>query len=294
VAAISAPLISSNADAQIVIGRGFGGISVNVPGVGGIRLGAPLRTRGVIIAPYGVAPYGYNYGALDNRGYYGPTTRYAARPIGSNRYGSLQSLPTAVDLQAMDDSQLLNAIVGLTAQLDADLDRFDTADTWRRYLSLPEDALPPANDDGRVMLGRDSLREALKRFNLTAANSRYVQISGLPSYIAAHAALEELVRRFGDDTSEAVAEAPKKVTPPPVPTPPWPSPGEDDEYQPQSIEMRNLHAAPARTESKDRPVDAQPASTSRPAAEELPAPTPSPSLVPPRNGTKSERSILAR
>jgi hypothetical protein len=293
------------AEAQIIVSRGGGGVSVGIPGLGGIRLGAPLRTRGVIVAPYGV-PYGYGYGygypGLDYRPYGGAMTRYAARPVTVPGYATGQVLPTADELRSMDDSSLLNAIVTLRVQLDAELNRFDTAATWQNYLGLPEDALPPASE-GRVVLGIASLAETLKRFDLTATNPNYVQISGLPSFVSMHAALAELVGRIGtasDATTDAAVTAPatSRVVPPAVPTPPPLSTitaSSRDDYQPQSIEMRNLHAAPAVTSGTTVEADAvedEPAATTGESSEELPVPPPS--LVPPQNNSATERSVLSK
>ena len=303
---------NSSAQGQVIVGRGGGGVSISVPGLGGIRLGAPLRTRGAIVAPYGVPyGYGYGYGNIDYVPRYSGVTRYAARPLGGAGYAgyqSLQSLPTAGELRAMDDSALLNAVVGLAAQLDVDLERFDTGSTWQNYLRLPEDALPPANDDGRVALGVASLEETLKRFELTEANPRYVQISGLPSFASMHAALAELVGRLSTAPSTefeapATAAAEQGVTPPAEPTPPALSniTSSSRGYQPQSIEMRNLHATPAADATKsgagaDGADSAEPAaastSTSGASTEELPAPPPS--LVAPQNDNGDEQSILSR
>ncbi|HEX6962359.1 MAG TPA: hypothetical protein VF175_10865 [Lacipirellula sp.] len=307
---LTVSLFETTARAQIVVGRGGGGISIGIPGVGGIRLGAPLRSRGVYVAPYGSAPYGYGYGygGLDySSPYYGRVTRYAARPI--TPFAS-QSLPTAGELGAMNDSELLNAIVSLQAQLDYELQRYDTAASWQSYLRLPEDALPPATDDGRVMLGAASIAETLNRFELTAANPRFVQISGLGSFAAMHAALEELASRMGVAPSMASSSSTNEsdrdgIVPPAKPMPPQPSsivssPRDPYEYEPRSIEMRNLHATPAGGELREEATGAEPASdqvdargaSSGNEAEQLPAPPPS--LVAPQNESAEEHSILSR
>jgi hypothetical protein len=197
----------------------------------------------------------------------------------------------------MTDSDLLNSLAALTAQFDADLNRFDTGDTWQRYLGLPEDALPPASD-GRVILGVNSLAETLTRFDRTVAKPEFVQISGLPSFSATHAALAEVVRRFGGvgeqstESEGAVSQEVNRRIPPPVPTPPQPGPVADAE--PRSIEMRNFHAAAAATRSgSSRSVDTAgdgEADQRSSNGEELPAPPPA--LVAPQNDN-SERSILA-
>jgi hypothetical protein len=300
----AAALNNPAAQGQIIVGRGGGGVSISVPGLGGVRLGVPLRTRGAIVSPYGVPyGYGYSYAGVDYVPRYPGVTRYAARPIGGAGYIDYQSLPTAGELRAMDDSALLNAIVALAAQLDVDLDRFDTGSTWQNYLRLPENALPPASEDGRVSLGIASLAETLKRFELTEANPRYVQISGLPSFASMHAALAELVSRVSSAPSTefeapATATVEQGVTTPPVPTPPALSniTASSRGYQPQSIEMRNLHSSPAGEASNsgttaDDAVSAKPAAATT-SAEELPSPPPS--LVPPQNDVDDERSILSR
>jgi hypothetical protein len=302
--AMLSALAAKTAEGQVIVGRGGGGISVNVPGLGGVRLGVPgvyarpYVSRRIVVAPYGVAPYGpYGYG-YSGSGYplrNGLGVRYAART-----YGAAPSLPTEGELRSMTDSDLLNSLAALTAQLDADLNRFDTADTWQRYLGLPEDALPPASE-GRVVLGMNSLGETLTRFDRTVAKPEFVQISGLPSFSATHAALAEAVRRFGgQDTQGATAdpqvpqEANRRI-PPPLPTPPQPGPVADAE--PRSIEMRNFHAAAAAMRSGGSTssgvataadADADPPSSN---GEELPAPPPS--LVAPQNDNDAERSILA-
>jgi hypothetical protein len=290
---------SDFARAQVIVGRGGGGLSIGIPGLGGVRVGPALR-RGVVLAPSGV-PYGYPYGAPYAYGY-GPVPRYAARPVtqdtytanayAANAYETVRSLPTAGDLRVMSDSELLNATTSLAAQLQEDLNRFDTGDTWQHYLGLPPDALPPATEDGQVFIGRESLIDTLARFDRTVANGRYVQISSLPSYAAMHAALAELVRRYGAETEAPTVQS--GVVPPAVPRPPQASvvttqPGPAGEYEPQSIEMRNLHAAPQRAPANTSEAGSVPTGE---ASEELPSPPPS--LVAPSNESTGERSVLSR
>jgi hypothetical protein len=107
-----------------------------------------------------------------------------------------QALPSVGELQTMDDSALLNALVQTTRQLDADLGRFDTGRQWQTYLRLPEDALP-APTDNRVVLGFASLESALARFDSISANPQFAKIWSLPSFVASRSALGEVVGRFG-------------------------------------------------------------------------------------------------
>jgi hypothetical protein len=296
VVVFSAAALPDSVIAQVIVGRGGGGISVGIPGVGGVRVGAPLR-RGVVVAPYGI-PYAGPYGAAYG---YGPVPRYAARPIAPEIYASQQTLPTARELQLMNDSELLNATSSLAAQLHEDLNRFDTGDTWQRYLRFPDELLPRANSSGDVALSRQALLDTLARFDRTAANQRYGQISGLDSYVVTHAALAELTRRFGSSGEASVVNSSDRGIPPALPQPPQSiaaATADSADVLPaergQSIEMRNLHAAPRAAAA---PADEFEAATdARDSKEELP--TPPPSLIAPRNDASStaagEHSVLAK
>jgi hypothetical protein len=270
--------IAVPAEGQVIIGRG-GGISVGVPGVGGVSVGIPRYgfARRVIVGPYGLAPryvdpYAFPAGAYS-----------AARPIGSAV--AAQAFPTAGELRAMDDGALLNAVVGLTAQLDADLNRFDTGDTWQRYLRLPEDAVPPPTRGNQVRLGMASLAETLRRFEVVVAKPEFVQISGLPSFAAAHAALAETVRRYGGQSQPSEPAAPLASNGGVAPQPTL-----DRGDRPRNIAGRILarrNRTPLPTETPATPA-AAPATA---PAEELPSPAPI--LTPPQYNANGERSILA-
>ncbi len=281
---------ASPGSAQVIIGRGGGGVSISVPGLGGVRLGGvgiPVRpynlSRRVLVAPYGVAPsYAYPYGYVgpDYAGSYGPIPRYAARRVTLNGYNDAEGLPTAGELRALEDGDLLNAVVGLAARLEADLDRFDTGEGWQGYLRLPDDALPPP-DDERVRLGMTSIVETLKRFERTVANPEYVQISGLPSFAALHSALEETVRRFGAEGARPAPVARALTTSTPaVPTP------DSSLAQPDVPVAATEIAETQKLQANRAPATAEPA-----AGEELPVPPPS--LVAPQNSADDERSIIA-
>lgn len=286
---------TTSADAQVIIGRG-GGIGISIPGVGGVRLGAPgvyVRpygmSRRVIVGPYGVPPSYGDPGAPYGAEYPSRFNSRPPAPLSSAGRGPALMLPTAGELRAMGDDELLNALVGLTAQFDADLNRFDTGDTWQRYLRLPDDALPPPTADGRVELGVNSLRDTLIRFERTVAKPEFVQISGLPSFAATQAALAEVVRRYGEqpDAPAATAPAVARRIPPPVPTPPAAT---SNEGRRRGILLRNLHARRGGNAVVDE-ADAPPATQPTAGAEELPIPPPA--LAAPKNDGNAERSILA-
>lgn len=274
---------SADASAQLYFGRGRG-LVINVPGTA-VRIG-PLGAYGprplVIVSPYGVNPL---YGAPG----YGqplPRRRFAARPAAPS--ASALPLPTDGELRAMSDSELLNTTAQVAGQLDADLGQFTTGAGWREHLRLPDDALPPPTQDGRVVLSLKSLNEALHRFDVAQADPQYYQITGLPTFGVMQSALKEIVRRYGDSGSSSEAFAGPSTSP--------------------SVEMQNLQRAPVR-ELPARQVTQRavpgPADESEdePAAEELPVPPPvltppqnTPALIAPANGAEvaAEHSILSK
>lgn len=173
-------LMASTVDAQVYIGGGRG-IVVNAPGAF-VRVG-PFGSGIVVVPRYRMAP-----------AYVQPV----APPV-----------PSAAEILQLGDAELLNAVLTLTARLDADLGRFTSAASWRNYVRLPEDALPPPVD-GRVVIGIDSLKRTLASYDAAASNPGFRQITSLPSFAAAHTAIAETVRRFGAEP--AVDSARPRVT----------------------------------------------------------------------------------
>jgi hypothetical protein len=270
------------ARAQIVRRLGGGGIVVRAPFAPTVVVpfGRPILPRRVFVPPvYGPAPV------------YGPRVIVGAAPVAPaaaqfepTPYGSQPTLPeatpsaprvdlpTAGELQGMDDAGLLNAAVGIGRQLDAELARFDTGSMWQEHLRLPSDALP-APSGNRVTLGLSSIERTLARFDAIAANPKYTMISSLPSFVASQAVLGELVQRFG-----ARRQAPT--------IPPQTPPAEASEELPAP----GLASPPAGTplSAIRRPAATPPIATAvsqRPAAPTLAAPT---------NAPDEERSILTK
>lgn len=205
---------AAEAQAQLVrIGLGRG-VAVNAPGaavrvgpigIPGVAYGLPRRP----LAAYGVAPvYGVpgviiarRQARLDAAAADAAALAAAAASgvAAANVHGgAVVALPTAAELAAMPDGVLLDTLVGVMGQLDEDLARFTTAASWRGYLRLPEDALPPPVN-GHVELGFQSIAETLGRFDSIAAEPRFMQIAGVPSFGAARQVLAEVVRRFGNE-----------------------------------------------------------------------------------------------
>ena len=187
---------------------------------------------------------------------YVPGATNVAVNAGYPMAASASGFPTAEEFAALDDAALLNAVVDIAAQLDADLGRFNTGAGWQDYLHLPADALPPAAADGRVVLGYRSLVATLERLNSVAAEPGYSMISSVPSFIAMQAALAEVTGRFNPDANRPNASS---------------------------------QAAAAST---SQTATSQTNVLSGERHEELP--TPPPMLAAPENAPAGERSILAR
>ena len=123
----------------------------------------------------------------------------APTPAGRGNSGASRAqpvFPTEAVLRSMTDAELLNALLDASYRLHERLERLTTGAGWQRHLRLPDDALPPPSPSGQVELGMKSLKATLARFNRVAANPEYVKISSLPSFVATHNALRQVVIRF--------------------------------------------------------------------------------------------------
>lgn len=245
-----AAISAAPAEAQIVIGGRGRLLAIPGPGIS-IRIGPGIGLGGYRGLPY-AAPYLAPRGRIVAGGAYGPPARPPAPPTEP----AVLSMPTEADLAALTDSDLLNAVLQLSGQLDADLNRFTSAASWQRYFRLPDDALPPPQN-GRVTLGARSLAATQAKFDSVAANPNFAQIFSLPSFAATRMALTETNRRFGGAAA---------IAPPANPLPPQES---------KSFDGEELPAPP--------PTVAAPASAAA-----------TPSLVAPSNRDVAERSILSK
>jgi hypothetical protein len=175
---------------------------------GGVRVRAPFVR--VDVDPDGGVSVRAPFTAVDvpPRGYYyGPDVPppYFERRIVEPQF------PTAADLARMDDEQLIQALRAIAQSLHNRLSRFDTGDTWQRYLRLPEEAVDPsAPPDART----EAIAALLDRFQKIAADPQYPMIARLPAFTAMEAALNEALSRPKDETTE-----PQKYTEE-LPTPP--------------------------------------------------------------------------
>jgi hypothetical protein len=275
-------MAADSAQAQVFLGRRPGGIVVQAPYAPRVSVGvglgiAPVRpyllprrrllgelaygTAPIVQPPApGVAPPGAP-GA-----YASP-----ARPAAPAYSAASSALPSDAALRAMNDSELLNAAVSVTRQLDDDLARFDTGAQWRSFLQLPADALPPPTGN-QVTLGLASLDQTLRRFDKIAGDSGYGMISELESFDASRSALAEVVRRFGARRSTGAPAASPVAEPGAVEELPMPS-----------------------TVTSPAPRAVMPAAFDAPAAADSTlSPSEAPDLLAPANAPSAEQSILVK
>lgn len=156
-------------------------------GGGGVRVRAPFVR--VDVGPYGGVSVRAPFAAVDvpPDGYYEP-----GPPVIVERRYAEPTYATAADFAAMDEEQLNRALQGISQSLHDRLNRFDTGQTWQRYLRLPEsavDASLPATERTAA------LATLLERFRKVTANPQYSMIARLPAFIAMEAALNEAVSR---------------------------------------------------------------------------------------------------
>ncbi len=181
-------------------------------GGGGVRVRAPFVR--VDVYPYGGVSVRAPFAAVDvpPRGYYyepglAPPVIFE-RPVEP-------SFPTAADLAAMDAEQLAQALQAISQSLHNRLRRFDTGDTWQRYLRLPDTAIDMSLPPEERMA---ALAELLNRLRGVAADPQYPMIARLPAFNAMEAALNEAVAR--PETLSAPADAAVEDLPLPAPEQP--------------------------------------------------------------------------
>jgi hypothetical protein len=162
----AAGVACQSAQGQVLRFYGGPGIVVRAPYVGGIRLGVgPYRPGIVGIGPRPLLTRRAIIGAparvVDPRDLATPYTPGATRLTLADRPPAPevtgQQFPSPAQLAELDDGSLLNTLLAIMSQFDADLGRFDTGASWQRYLALPDGALPPPMADGSVTLNWDAL-----------------------------------------------------------------------------------------------------------------------------------------
>lgn len=164
-------------------------------GGGGVRVRAPFVR--VDVDPYGGVSVRAPFTAVDvpPRGYYEPVY---GPPIYTESRAMEPQFPNAADLAAMSDEQIQQALPAIAQNLHDRLGRFDTGDTWQRYLRLGEEATDPSAPlDARTA----AIATLLERFRKIAADPRYSMIARLPAFTAMEAALNEALSRPKDEAT---------------------------------------------------------------------------------------------
>jgi hypothetical protein len=113
------------------------------------------------------------------------------------------AFPSAADLAAMSDEQLNQALLAISDSLQNRLSRFNTGNTWQRYLRLPEDATAASTPPDARMAAIATL---LDRFQKISADPQYAMIARLPAFQAMDAALNEALSRPRSEPSATPAE----------------------------------------------------------------------------------------
>jgi hypothetical protein len=177
---------------------------VDVSNDGGVYVRAPFVR--VHVDRYGGTSVRAPFTAVDvpGRGY--PD---AQLPIVIERVQPSSS--SAQELAVMDDEALWELLRATAERLHERLARFDTGDSWQRYLQLPDGVLSDSSSDSRQRL--DALTKLLDRFRHVTREPRYAKISGLAAFDQMQAALTEAVSR--PDVPAAVGNITDEELPPP-------------------------------------------------------------------------------
>jgi len=201
-------------------------------GGGGVRVRAPFVR--VDVGPYGGVSVRAPFAGIDvpPDDYYGPTygpTYGQPRMMEQRAPAPARTYATAADFAAMDADQLNQALRGISQSLHERLRRFDTADTWQRYLRFPD-----AATDTTLPIGErtESLTKLLDRFHKVADDPQYSMIARLPEFVAMNAGINEALLR-SDGSQIPTAGAANEDLPLPAPQQPAPADRERSFLQPR-------------------------------------------------------------
>lgn len=220
---------SGVAEAQIVRRFGGGGVQVNAPfvrvnvGPGG---GTSVRAPFVAVNRPGRSFLGRRRRMLAQPQYAAPTQRNTPKPKPVEQKPEEADVdelpyPTADQLAEMDDAALVETTREMMARLHYRLSRLNTGKGWQDYLVLSREILgsPGAPPEAAQ---RAAIASVLPRYQSVQDNPQFAKISGLPSFVATFAALQEVDRRgMGAQPNGPVIsdpnvleENPNNVTPP--------------------------------------------------------------------------------
>ena len=155
---------------------------VSVGLTNGVHVRAPFVS--VDVFPRGGVSVRAPYAAVD----VGGRPQYVARPIAP------LATPTPQVLAAMNEDSLWRLLQAASADLNQQLNRFDTGQAWQQYLRLPSNF--GASDQSVGSSDRHAaIVKLLQRFNNVSADPRYQRISGSKAFSTMYSALAELASR---------------------------------------------------------------------------------------------------
>jgi hypothetical protein len=131
-------------------------------------------------------------------------------PVIIERRISEPSYPSASELAAIDDAELDRTLRSISQRLYDRLNRFNTGETWQRYLRLPDEVFADSSPQRR-----EALVKTLGRFDNVASDPQYSMIARLPVFAAMQATLVEALSRI--DESQTSAGPPAEDLPLPAP-----------------------------------------------------------------------------
>ena len=185
--------------------------------------------------------------------------------------------PTAGQLAAMEDVELVETLRQMMARLHYRFSRLKTGEGWQEYLVLSREVLgsPGAAPEAANF---EAVRKILPRFQSVQNDPQFAKISVLPSFTATFAALQEADRRFGNSVEESVIRQPE-IGGPVINGPEFNGPEiyDPNGVDPSSVNPNSVDPGPVEETPADEPLEL--------------LPTPAPALP---NATRGERSILKR
>ncbi len=214
------------ANAQIVRRFAGGGVQVNAPFVrvnvgpgGATSVRAPFvavdrqgrtflgRRRRLMSPPLQPTPQqnATRYSEL-------PTQRPALQPAPDVADVDALPYPTARQLAAMEDGELVETLRQMMARLQYRLSLLTTGEGWQKYLVLSREALgspgaPPA------AAHFDAVQKILPRYQSVQDDPQFLKIATLPSFVASFATLQEVDRRFGGTVDSYESDGPEITDP---------------------------------------------------------------------------------
>jgi len=160
--------------------------SISVSLENGVHVRAPFTSVDVfsggvrVRAPYTAVDIG-------GRAAYAGPLHVVRRPISSAEFFA------PANLARMSDAVLWRTVRESSDRFMSRVGRFDTGDTWQRYLRLPDELQTDVFTGDAAQL--EAVDTLLQRIDNIAADGQFRKISDLPQFTAMRYALAELIKR---------------------------------------------------------------------------------------------------